>query len=212
MKKQLPTDALPGPAARPAGEKAPGICPDPALRTAPVTVIVPAFNESASISETIKSLLDQTLKPAEIIVVDDGSTDGTGQVARSLGVKVIRPPARTGSKAGAQTFALDEVQTEFTIAVDADTTLAPDAVEKLSSVFTDPAVAAACGSVLPRRIQTVWERGRYVEYLFAFTFYKGSRTNTAPRSSARAAFRCTGPPSSAGSAAGRPGRWPRTWT
>jgi biofilm PGA synthesis N-glycosyltransferase PgaC len=32
--------------------------------------------------------------------------------------------------------------------------------------------AAACGFVLPRRIKTVWERGRFIEYLFAFTFYK----------------------------------------
>jgi cellulose synthase/poly-beta-1,6-N-acetylglucosamine synthase-like glycosyltransferase len=58
------------------------------------------------------------------------------------------------------------------VAIDADTTLAPDALEKLRPAFDDPAVAAACGSVLPRRIHSVWERGRYVEYLFAFTFYK----------------------------------------
>jgi poly-beta-1,6-N-acetyl-D-glucosamine synthase len=172
VKKQSLTQNLPAPASRPAGDKDPEIRPDAALRTVPVTVIVPAYNESATISETIKSLQEQTLKPVEIIVVDDGSTDGTGQVARSLGVNVLRPPVRTGSKAGAQTFALDKVKTEFTIAIDADTTLAPDAIERLFSVFADPAVAAACGSVLPRRIQTVWERGRYVEYLFAFTFYK----------------------------------------
>ena len=139
---------------------------------APVTVIVPAYNEAETIAETIRSLQDQTLLPAEIVVVDDCSTDGTGDVARELGVTVLRPPARTGSKAGAQTFALEKVTTEFTIAIDADTTLAKNAIEKLSQAFADPAVAAACGSVLPRRIKTVWERGRYVEYLFAFTFYK----------------------------------------
>lgn len=140
--------------------------------TASVTVIIPAYNESATISETIRSLQNQTLLPVEIVVVDDCSTDGTGDVARDLGVTVIRPPARTGSKAGAQTFALDKVRTEYTIAIDADTTLARDAIESLFQAFTDPGVAAACGSVLPRRIKSVWERGRYVEYLFAFTFYK----------------------------------------
>jgi poly-beta-1,6-N-acetyl-D-glucosamine synthase len=166
------TDESPLPADRAAGNNTLESRPDPPTRTAPVTVIVPAYNESASISDTIRSLQAQTLKPAAIIVVDDGSTDDTGQIARGLGVTVIRPAARTGSKAGAQTFALDRVRTEFTIAIDADTTLAPDAIERLFRVFVDPAVAAACGSVLPRRIQTVWERGRYVEYLFAFTFYK----------------------------------------
>jgi biofilm PGA synthesis N-glycosyltransferase PgaC len=141
-------------------------------RTASVTVIVPAYNECGSIADSILSLKNQTVAPAEIIVVDDGSTDQTGEVASRLGVTVIRPLARTGSKAGAQTFALKNIQTEFTIAIDADTTLAPDAIEKLLPAFDNPKVGAACGSVLPRHIQSVWERGRYVEYLFAFTFYK----------------------------------------
>ena len=140
--------------------------------TVPVTVIVPAFNEAGCIAETLLSLTTQTFRPAEIIVVDDCSTDDTGDVARTFGITVIRPPANTGSKAGAQTFALDYVKTEFAVAVDADTTLAPDALEKLLPALADPEVAAACGMVLPRFTRTLWERGRYVEYLFAFTFYK----------------------------------------
>ena len=140
--------------------------------TVPITVIVPAFNEAGCIAETLLSLTTQTCPPAEIIVVDDCSTDGTGRVAKTFGITVIRPPANTGSKAGAQTFALDFVKTEFVVAVDADTTLAPDALEKLLPALASPEVAAACGMVLPRLTRTLWERGRYVEYLFAFTFYK----------------------------------------
>lgn len=138
----------------------------------PVTVIVPAYNEAASIADTVQSLLAQSTVPAEIIVVDDCSSDGTGDVARALGVTVVRPPQNTGSKAGAQTFALGRVRTPFTVAVDADTILARDAIERLLGAFDDPGTAAACGTVLPRRVNTIWERGRYVEYLFAFTFYK----------------------------------------
>lgn len=137
-----------------------------------VTVIVPAFNEAESIASTIRSLQAQTAPPREIIVVDDGSSDGTGNVARALGVTVIRPPQNTGSKAGAQTFALRHVRTALTVAVDADTVLEPDALERLLPAFEKPAVAAACGFVLPQRVQSLWERGRYVEYLFAFTYYK----------------------------------------
>ena len=145
----------------------------PLTHTRPeVTVIVPAFNEAASVADTIRSLQTQTVVPTEIIVVDDCSTDDTGDVARALGVHVVRPEANTGSKAGAQTFALQFVRTEFVIATDADTTLAPDAIEKIIPAFSDPLVAAACGSVVPRHINSIWERGRYVEYLFAFTFYK----------------------------------------
>ena len=137
-----------------------------------LTVIIPAYNEAEFVGDTIRSLLEHTVPPTEIILVDDGSTDGTGDVGRRAGITVIRPPQNTGSKAGAQTFALPQVKTEVVMAVDADTTLEPTAVEKLLQCFAHAEVGAACGFVLPRRIETVWERGRYVEYLFAFTFYK----------------------------------------
>ena len=137
-----------------------------------VTVIVPAYNEAGSLAETIESLQTQTVPPAEIIVVDDCSTDETGTIAAELGATVLQPPGNTGSKAGAQTFALPHVQTELVMAVDADTVLAPDGIEKLLTAMDDPEVAAASGFVLPRRVRTLWERGRYIEYLFAFSFFK----------------------------------------
>lgn len=137
-----------------------------------LTVIIPAYNEAEFVGDTIRSLLEQTVPPTEIIMVDDGSTDGTGDVGRRAGITVIRPPKNTGSKAGAQTFALPWVRTELVMAIDADTTLEPSAVEKLMRCFSNADLGAACGFVVPRRIETVWERGRYVEYLFAFTFYK----------------------------------------
>src|SRR4051812_10735695 len=137
-----------------------------------VTVLIPAYNEAESVGDTIASLLAQTVAPAEIIVIDDFSSDGTGDVARACGVTVIRPPANTGSKAGAQNFALAQVTTEFTLAIDADTIVAPDAIERFMAVMADPSMAAACGFVVPRHVQSVWERGRYNEYLLAFSFYK----------------------------------------
>lgn len=137
-----------------------------------VTILVPAYNEAESIADTIRSLQQQTMPPAEIIVIDDCSTDTTAEVARSLGVTVITPAVNTGSKAGAQNYALRDVKTEFTMAIDADTTVAPDAIERFMTVMADDTVAAACGFVIPRHVGTIWERGRYVEYLLAFAFYK----------------------------------------
>lgn len=138
-----------------------------------ITAIVPAYNEAASIAATVTSLQAQSWPVAEIIVIDDFSSDGTGDIARALGATVIRPPANTGSKAGAQSFALPFVKTPLCMAIDADTELAPDAVEKIvAPLLEDANLAAACGFVLPRHVRTLWERGRYIEYLFAFTFYK----------------------------------------
>ena len=137
-----------------------------------LTILVPAYNEAGSIGDTVRSLQAQTRPPEEIVVIDDFSTDGTGAIALALGATVVRPPANTGSKAGAQNFALPLVDTEFCMAIDADTVLAEDAVEKIMACIETSDAAAACGFVLPRYVRTVWERGRHIEYLFAFTFYK----------------------------------------
>ncbi len=141
-------------------------------RTSRLTAIVPAYNEAGTIADTIRSLQTQTVPLHEIIVIDDCSTDGTADVARALGVRVVRPARNTGSKAGAQNVALERIRTEYTMAIDADTVLACDAVEQLLTELNRPQVAAVCGSVIPRYVRTLWERGRYIEYLFAFTFYK----------------------------------------
>ena len=138
-----------------------------------LTVIIPAYNEQASVADTVRSVLGQTTPPARVVVVDDQSSDSTGALARAGGAEVICPPTNTGSKAGAQNLALETVTTPYCMAIDGDTTLAPDAIERLLMPLQDDSeVAAACGFVVPRHVSTIWERGRYVEYLLSFTFYK----------------------------------------
>lgn len=141
-------------------------------RTAGLTILIPAYNEADHVGDTIRSVLAQTVLAAEVIVIDDCSTDATADVAAALGVRVLRPPANTGTKAGAQNLALAGVTTPFTMAIDADTILASDAVERILPAMADPRVAAACGFVLPRHVRTLWERGRYTEYLYSFSFPK----------------------------------------
>src|SRR4051794_38388312 len=138
-----------------------------------LTVIIPAFNEADSVADTVRSVFEQTFPPARVIVVDDCSTDATGALAAAAGAEVISPLENTGSKAGAQNLALELVDTPYCMALDADTTLAPDAVERLLAPFDDDrGLAATCGFVVPRHVGSLWERGRYVEYLLSFTFYK----------------------------------------
>lgn len=138
-----------------------------------LTVIIPAYNESGCVAQTIRSVQNQSTPPKVIIVIDDESIDNTSEVAKSCGdITVLRPPKNQGSKAGAQNYAMSFVNTRYTMAIDADTTLAPDAIEKIMPAICEKNVAAACGSVIPRYRKTMWERGRYIEYLFAFTYYK----------------------------------------
>lgn len=142
-----------------------------------LTVLIPAYNEAAFVADTLRSVQQQTTLPTRIIVVDDCSTDGTGDVARKCATPeieftVVRPEKNAGSKSSALNFGMTFVDTEYTLVIDADTTLAPDAIEKLMANFDSPKVACVTGMVLPRHVRTMWERGRYVEYLYAFTFYK----------------------------------------
>ncbi len=145
---------------------------DRARRKTGLSVLIPAYNEASFIGDTIRSIRAQTIQPDQVIVVDDCSTDGTGDVARSLGVEVVRTPRNSGCKASALNFGLAHITGEFTLAIDADTTLAPDALKRLMPAFEDSIVVGACGFVLPRHVRTIWERGRYIEYLFAFGLYK----------------------------------------
>ena len=138
-----------------------------------LTVLIPAYNEEASVADTVRSVLDQTTPPARVVVIDDGSTDRTAASPARPGPRCLPPARGTGSKAGAQNLALEAVDTPYCMAIDGDTTLAPDAIERLLVPLEDaPEVAAACGFVVPRHVRSVWERGRYVEYLLSFTFYK----------------------------------------
>jgi cellulose synthase/poly-beta-1,6-N-acetylglucosamine synthase-like glycosyltransferase len=137
-----------------------------------VTVIIPAFNEAETVADTLKSLDRQTAAGFSVIVVDDGSTDNTGEIASAHGATVLRPSSNTGSKAGAQTFALEQIQTRYVITIDADTILAPNAIECLMVSLRRSGAAAACGYVLPQRVRSIWELGRCGEYLFALGFYK----------------------------------------
>ena len=141
---------------------------------APVTVLIPAYNEESTLDQTLSSLSQQTWPVERIIVIDDFSFDKTGEIARSYkGVDVVRPPKNTGSKAGAQNFALPSVTSKYTIAIDADTSLDDNAIEKMvKSMELHPETSASCSFVLPKKIKTLWERGRFIEYMFAFVFYK----------------------------------------
>ncbi|MEV0598704.1 glycosyltransferase family 2 protein [Streptomyces sp. NPDC050315] len=137
-----------------------------------VTAIVPAHNEEAGLPSTLAALRTQTVPPDRVIVIDDASTDRTADVAASHDVTVLRPPRQLGSKARAQNYALSHCDTDLILAVDADTVLAPDYIERVIPAFADPTVAVAAGNVQTRHTRTLWERGRSTEYLFGFHFHR----------------------------------------
>lgn len=64
-----------------------------------LSIIIPAYNEEQALSETIRKIQALDLKDAEILIVDDGSTDGTARVAEEQGARVISHPYNIGNGA-----------------------------------------------------------------------------------------------------------------
>jgi len=86
----------------------------------PYSVVIPAFNAAETIVETIGSILSQTVQPRQIILVDDGSTDGTADMAGALSdtIRVIRQD--NAGVGRATTVGLAAVETPLVATLDAD--------------------------------------------------------------------------------------------
>lgn len=95
-----------------------------------ISVVIPAFNTALYVGEAIQSVLDQTLTPSEIIVVDDGSKDDTADIAESFGdpVRVYRQPHRGIS--GTRNFGVGQAQGDLLAFLDSDDLWAPEKLEK----------------------------------------------------------------------------------
>ncbi|MEU7657876.1 glycosyltransferase [Streptomyces lincolnensis] len=137
--------------------------------TEPVTVLVPAYNEEAGIASTVHSLLDSTHRHLQIVVIDDGSTDRTAEIAAGISdprVEVIRTP--NGGKATALNTGLAHARYEIVVMVDADTVFEPDAVHQLVQPLAHPAVGAVSGNTKVGNRRGLLATWQHLEYCFGF--------------------------------------------
>ena len=105
----------------------------------PISVVVPVYNDERYIAECLTSLRDQSCAPAEIILVDNASTDGSVSVAEALtlpNLRLIRNPKNLGATA-ARNIALEVAGEPFAIFLDSDDFLGKDALELAYSAITD---------------------------------------------------------------------------
>ncbi|MGP4051602.1 bifunctional polysaccharide deacetylase/glycosyltransferase family 2 protein [Streptomyces sp. 2A115] len=137
--------------------------------TEPVTVLVPAYNEEAGIESTVLSLLDSTHQGLQIIVIDDGSTDRTAELAEGIDdprVMVIRQP--NAGKAAALNTGLGQARHDIVIMVDADTVFEPDAIHHLIQPLAHPAVGAVSGNTKVGNRRGLLAKWQHLEYCFGF--------------------------------------------
>lgn len=111
-----------------------------------ISVVIPVYNDAAHLERALEALRASRYKPLEIIVVDDGSTDGSSEVARRLGAKVLRSEGRKGP-ASARNLGARHAQGEVVLFLDADVCVHPDTLERVAAVFEqDSSVDAVIGS------------------------------------------------------------------
>jgi cellulose synthase/poly-beta-1,6-N-acetylglucosamine synthase-like glycosyltransferase/peptidoglycan/xylan/chitin deacetylase (PgdA/CDA1 family) len=136
---------------------------------APVSVIVPAFNEAANIAATVRSLVNSRYPRLEVIVVDDGSSDGTADIVRHLrlpGVRVIRQ-ANAGKPAALNT-GIRQARAGLLVLVDGDTVFQPDTVYRLVQGFADRSVGAISGNTKVANRRRLLGRWQHLEYVIGF--------------------------------------------
>ena len=107
----------------------PTVDPDPRV----VAVVIPAFNEREGVPRTLDELmavLDTLDVSCEVVVVDDGSTDGTGDVAEACGVRVVRLTSNRGYGAALKA-GIAATSSELVAIIDADGTYPADALPEL---------------------------------------------------------------------------------
>ena len=139
-------------------------------RNAPVTVIVPAYNERETIAAAVRSLATGTHPGIEVLVVDDESDDGTADEVEWLGlpnVRVVRVPG--GGKAAALNAGVALARHDLLVMVDADTVVEPDAIHRLVQPFADPLVGAVAGNVKVGNRRRLIGRWQHIEYVIGFS-------------------------------------------
>jgi lipopolysaccharide/colanic/teichoic acid biosynthesis glycosyltransferase/GT2 family glycosyltransferase len=127
------------------------------------SVIVPAYQAAGTIGLCLDALERQTVarNQYEIIVVDDGSPDGTAEIARRAGACVVTQP--NGGAAAARNSGAKVAQGELLLFTDSDCAPVPGWMAALIAAFDDPRVAGAKGTYLTRQ-RAIVPRFTQLEY------------------------------------------------
>ena len=141
-----------------------------------VAVLIPAYNEEKVIARTIRSVMMSNYKNLRIVVIDDGSSDATYQTAltaypdqvSSGRLTVLTKP--NGGKADALNFALEEIDEEIYVGIDADGVIAHDAIANLVPHFANPKIGAVAGNAKVGNRVNLWTRWQALEYITSQNF------------------------------------------
>ncbi|MFF1741308.1 glycosyltransferase [Streptomyces mirabilis] len=140
----------------------------PAPVTEPVSVLVPAYNEAKCIENTVRSLMASE-HPIEVLVVDDGSSDGTARIVEDLllpNVRVVRQ--HNADKPAALNRGLANARHDIVVMMDGDTVFEPATVRELVQPFADPSIGAVAGNAKVGNRDSLIGAWQHIEYVMGF--------------------------------------------
>jgi cellulose synthase/poly-beta-1,6-N-acetylglucosamine synthase-like glycosyltransferase len=135
-----------------------------------VSVLIPAFNEARVIGSAVRHILASTHQNLNVIVIDDGSTDGTGDaVSAEFGDdrRVTLIATRNGGKARAINIGLARAEGDIVVVLDADTQFEPSTISRLVRWFANPKIGAVAGNAKVGNRINVLTRWQALEYVSA---------------------------------------------
>ncbi|MES5823652.1 glycosyltransferase [Streptomyces sp. RG80] len=134
----------------------------------PVSVLVPAYNEAKCIENTVRSLMASE-HPIEVIVVDDGSSDGTARIVEAMGLPNVRVVRQLNAgKPAALNRGLANARYDIIVMMDGDTVFEPSTVRELVQPFGDPAVGAVAGNAKVGNRDSLIGAWQHIEYVMGF--------------------------------------------
>jgi len=145
----------------------------PVYASIPVSVIIPMFNESMVIAQTLEALSEIAHPNMEILVVDDGSKDGSSAIVqeytqRDGRIRLISQQPNQG-KSAALNIGFEQASHEVIITIDADTLVTENTVHQLSLALSDPAIAAAACNITIKNVENTLTRWQALEYAVALS-------------------------------------------
>lgn len=140
-----------------------------------VTVLIAAYNEEEVIGKTIQSIMNSNYSNFEMIIVDDGSTDGTAgvvQAAMERHPEIQLITKNNGGKASALNLGIEQASSEIIVTLDADTVIAEDTIALIIRQFSDPTVGAVSGNVKIGNCKNILTWWQHIEYVTGYNLEK----------------------------------------
>lgn len=139
-----------------------------------ISIIIPAYNEEKCIFDSVKSVEMNSYSNKEIIVVNDGSSDNTLTLLRSLEKKydniIVVDQENSGKANAINNGAKNYASGQLIMVLDADSYIAHDAIGKMVQHFSDRSVIAMSANVVIHHYDNLIEYTQYIEYMLSNRF------------------------------------------